>query len=81
MNNNTNAARNPFDLIDPVLVDEVEHEVEKQVQEITVPEHLKKFLEDLLDDQATEIWDWLDENPSAVHEMVDVIGSSHPNIK
>ena len=41
---------------------------------------LKEFLEQLSDQEAKDIWGWLDENPSAVEEMIKVTVDSHPNI-
>jgi hypothetical protein len=35
------------------------------------------FLESLDNDEANELWEWLDGESEAIHEMIEVILSSH----
>jgi hypothetical protein len=41
---------------------------------------LKEFLENLDDNDAEEIWAWLDNYPEAVDRMISIIANSHPNL-
>jgi hypothetical protein len=38
-----------------------------------MPEYLKAFLSGLTPEQADEVWLWLDGNPDAVGEMIEVV--------
>ena len=44
-------------------------------------EKLKTCLEGLSNAEAEEIWAWLDENPKAIEEMIEVVVDSHPDLK
>ncbi len=42
-----------------------------------MPESLKNMLRHLSDHQARLVWDYLDGNPDAVHEMIAAVVESH----
>lgn len=38
------------------------------------------FLTNLDDQEAADIWEWLDSNPEAAQEMIEVISNSHTKL-
>ncbi len=46
-----------------------------------MPDELKALLEGLADDVASRVCEWLDENPMAPNEMIEVVAKSHPAIQ
>lgn len=44
-------------------------------------EKLRKFLEGLSDQDADEIWSWLDMEQHVSEEMIKVLCDSHPNLQ
>ena len=44
-------------------------------------EALKMFLEELSDDNADEIWSWLDNEPNVREEMIKIICDSHQHLQ
>lgn len=45
-----------------------------------MPEFLEKYLKRLDESEATELYDWLDDNPYVAEEMSDVLSASHPTL-
>ena len=45
-----------------------------------MPEELKLFLQNLTTKQADEVWLWLDNQPYAVSEMIEVVVDSHQDL-
>lgn len=43
-----------------------------------MPAELAKFLTDLPGGAATEVWKWLDKQPYAVEQMIDLLAETHP---
>jgi len=44
------------------------------------PEPLMSFLQKCDNETADAIWLWLDENPGAVSDMIEIVCDSHPEI-
>jgi hypothetical protein len=45
-----------------------------------MPDKINLFLQTLSDEDADEIWIWLDGNPDCVMEMIEVLLDSHHNL-
>lgn len=46
-----------------------------------MPEVLKKFLESLNDNDAKEIWNYLDGWPCVAQDIIEIVVDAHPEIR
>jgi len=45
-----------------------------------IPEALARFLAEMPDDDANDLWEWLDGDPEAVEKMIEVISENHERL-
>jgi hypothetical protein len=44
-----------------------------------MPEVLRKFLESLVYPERDQVWDYLDGDPDAIHEMIELVATDTPS--
>lgn len=44
---------------------------------INMPDFLRSYLENLPADKKNELWDWLDDYPHCVSDMIEVVGQEN----